>query len=73
VPPLNPKRRVIRNRVLRRAVTRGVDTFYWGVSRNKKQEPEEQKQKKAWGEDDALAIISFALMMFLVSMILKSC
>jgi len=69
MPPLNPKRRVIRNRVLRRAVTRGVDTLYWGMGR-KRQEP---KQKKTWGEDDALTILSFALMMFLVGMILKSC
>lgn len=72
MPPLNPKRRVIRNRVLRRAVTRGVDTFYWGIGRKQKPK-QEQGQRKTWGEDDALAIISFALMMFLVSMILKSC
>lgn len=72
MPPLNPKRRVIRNRVLRRAVTRGVDTFYWGVGRKQKPK-QEQKQNKTWGEDDALTIISFTLMMFLVGMILKSC
>ncbi len=72
MPPLNPKRRVIRNRVLRRAVTRGVDTFYWGVGRKQKPK-QEQKQNKTWGEDDALTILSFTLMMFLVVMILKSC
>jgi len=66
---LNPKRRVIRDRVLRRAVTRGADSLYYGT----KKQPPEEKEKKTWDEADALTIISLTLMMCLIGIIIKSC
>lgn len=70
MPPLNPKRRVIPNRVMRRAVTRGVDALYRDEKRIKKLE---QQEKNVWSADETLVIALAALVLFLVGLALKSC
>lgn len=66
---LNPKRRVIPNRVLRRAVTRGTDAIYYGA---KGKHPKKEK-KPMWDEADVLTVLSITLMLCLVGIIIKSC
>lgn len=74
MPPLNPKKKVISNRVLRRAVTRGVDTIWWAkLEQDKKKMLEESEQEGENGELNGLAVAMFVLFSMIFAMLTESC
>lgn len=69
---LSPKRRVIRDRVLRRAVTRGVDTLWWAkLEREKKKDADSEQEPDL--SLNGLGVAMFVLFALLFSIITKSC